>query len=81
MPALNKRIAQFNSDAPPPKEMPVEMLRRDKNGTFTIPYTCCWYDKEWRNFKTDETVMASIVGWRPIEERRKFKPLKKWRRH
>lgn len=81
MTSLHKRIAEFNTKAPPPEEMPVELLCRDKNGTYTIPYTCCWFDEEWRNFVTDETVVASIVGWRPIEERRKFRPLKKWRRH
>jgi hypothetical protein len=81
MPPLNKRIAEFHTKAPPPEEMPVELLGRDKNGTYTIPYTCCWFDEEWRNFETDETVIASIVGWRPIEERRKFRSLKKWRRH
>jgi hypothetical protein len=81
MPSLNKRLAEFNTKMPPPAEMFVELLCRDKNGTYTIPYTCCWFDEEWRNFETDETVMASIVGWRPIEERRKFRSLKKWRRH
>ena len=77
MPSLNKRLAEFNTKMPPPAEMPVELLCRDKNGTYTIPYTCCWFDEEWRNFETDETVIASIVGWRPIEERRKFRSLKK----
>ena len=81
MSSLTKRLSEFNTNAPPPEEMPVELLCRDKNGTYTIPYICCLYDEEWWNFETDETVMASIVGWRPIEERRKFKPLKKWRRH
>ena len=81
MPSLNKRLAEFNTKMPPPAEMPVELLCRDKNGTYTIPYTCCWFDEEWRNFETDETVIASIVGWRPIEERRKFRSLKKCRRH
>ena len=81
MPSLNKRLAEFNTKMPPPAEMPVELLCRDKNGTYTMPYTCCWFDEEWRNFETDETVMASIVGWRPIDERRKFRSLKKWRRH
>lgn len=37
MPALNKRIAQFNSHTPPPEEMPVELLCRDKNGIY-IPF-------------------------------------------
>jgi hypothetical protein len=81
MPSLNKRLAEFNTKMPPPAEMPVELLCREKNVTYTIPYTCCWFDEEWRNFETDETVMASIVGWRPIDERRKFRSLKKWRRH
>ena len=81
MPSLNKRLAEFNTKMPPPAEMPVELLCRDKNGTYTIPYTCCWFDEEWRNFETDETVIASIVGWRPIEQRRTFRSLKKWRRH
>ena len=61
MPSLNKRLAEFNTKMPPPAEMPVELLCRDKNGTYTIPYTCCWFDEEWRNFETDETVIASIV--------------------
>ena len=77
MSILQKRVSDFYSDAPPPEEMRVELLCRDKNGTYTIPYACCWFDEEWRNFETDETVIASIVGWRPIEERRRFHPLRK----
>ena len=57
--------------------MPAELLRRDKNDTYTIPYTCCWFDEEWRDLETDETGQACIVGWSPIDERRRFRPLKK----
>jgi hypothetical protein len=80
MSSLKKRIAEFNTDHPPPAEMAVELLCRDKNGTYTIPFICCWFDDEWRNFKTDETVVADIMGWRPIEERPRFRLKKKWRR-
>lgn len=77
MSTLDKRISEFNSDSNPPAELRVELLCRDKNGTYVIPYDCCWVDEEWRNFETDETVVASIVGWRPAEQRRRFRPLRK----
>lgn len=68
MKKLKQRLAAFNTDRYPGEEVPVEALCRDKNGTYVIPYSCCRFDDEWRNFDTDETVTADIIGWRPISE-------------
>jgi hypothetical protein len=77
MTSLQKRLADFNSDSFPEEEIPVELLCRDKNGTYVIPYACCRFDEEWRNFDTDETVTANIIGWRPISEKRRYRSLRK----
>lgn len=77
MSTLNKRLSEFNLEKKPPGELRVELLCRDKNGTYVIPYDCCWFEEEWRNFETDETVVANIIGWRPAAERRRFRPLRK----
>lgn len=77
MPKLRERLADFNSDRYPDKEAPVELLCRDKNGTYVLPYACCRFDDEWRNFDSDETVIANIVGWRPLSEKRRYRPLRK----
>jgi hypothetical protein len=77
MSKFQRRLSDFVSDQYPEEEAPVEILCRDKNGTYVIPYSCCRFDEEWRNFETDETVTANIIGWRPISEKRKFRPLRK----
>jgi hypothetical protein len=77
MSKFQRRLSDFVSDRHPEEEFPVELLCTDKNGTYVIPYSCCRFDDEWRNFETDETVTANIIGWRPISERRKFRPLRK----
>jgi len=77
MAKLHERLADFNSDHLPDAETPVELLCRDKNGTYVLPYACCRFDDEWRNFGTDETVAANIIGWRPVSEKRRYRPLRK----
>lgn len=77
MATFRARLADFHTDRYPDEEIPVEVLCKDKNGTYVIPYACCRFDDEWRNFETDETVTADIIGWRPTSERRRYRPLRK----
>ena len=77
MTKLTQRLSQFIVDRYPNEDVPVEALCKDKNGTYVIPYSCCRYDGEWRNFETDERVTANIIGWRPISEKRRYRPLRK----
>jgi hypothetical protein len=77
MSKLQSRMSSFVLDRYPEEEVPVELLCKDKNGTYVIPYPCCRFDEEWRNFETDETVTANIIGWRPIAEKRMYRPLRK----
>jgi len=77
MSKFQRRLSDFISDRYPDDEVSVEALCKDKNGTYVIPYACCRFDDEWRNFETDETVTANIIGWRPISEKRPYRPLRK----
>jgi hypothetical protein len=77
MSKLHSRMSAFILDRYPDEEEPVELLCKDKNGTYVIPYPCCWFDEEWRNFESDETVTTNIIGWRPIAEKRRYRPLRK----
>ena len=72
-----QRLADFCTDRYPEEKLPVELLCKDKNGTYVIPYACCRLADEWRNLETDETVTADIIGWRPVSERRRYRPLRK----
>jgi hypothetical protein len=62
MATFRERLADFITDGYPDDEIPVELLCKDKNGTYVTPYACCRFDEEWRNFETDETVTADIIG-------------------
>lgn len=77
MKKLKQRLSEFTADRFPDEEVPVEALCRDKNGTYVIPYPCCRFDDEWRNFDTDETVTANIIGGRSISEKPRYRPLRK----
>jgi hypothetical protein len=73
MATLEDRLSEFTTDAFPNDEISVELLCRDNRGTYTLPYPCCRFDQEWRNFKSDETVTADVIGWRPFVKRKKLK--------
>lgn len=77
MASFKDRMAEFNSDQYPADEIPVEALCKDNKGTYLIPYACCRFDDEWRNFDTDETVTANVIGWRLLSEKRRYRPLRK----
>lgn len=77
MKKLSQRLSEFIADYCPGEEVPVEALCKDKNGTYVIPFSCCRFDDEWRNFDTDDTVTANIIGWRPISEKQRYRPLRK----
>jgi hypothetical protein len=76
MSKLVQRMSAFVLNGFPEEEEPVELLCRDKNGTYVIPYACCRFDDEWRNFDSDETVTVSVIGWRPIAEKRQCRRLR-----
>ncbi len=67
MATFRERLADFICDRYPDEEIPVEALCKDNNKTYVIPYACCRFDDEWRNFETDETVAAegSVGGLYP----------------
>ncbi len=77
MATFRERLADFICDRYPDEEIPVEALCKDNKGTYVIPYACCRFDDEWRNFDTDETVAADVIGWRLVSERRRYRPLRK----
>lgn len=77
MATYGRRLEQFISDRFPAEEVPVKVLCRDRHGTYVLPYSCCRFDDEWRNFETDETVLATVIGWRTLEEGRSYRPLRK----
>ncbi len=59
------------------RKSPSKRCAKDNKGTYVIPYACCRFDDQWRNFDTDETVAAEVIGWRLVSERRRFRPLRK----
>lgn len=73
MATFNKRLSEFVTDRFPEDEQPVEALCRDNRGTYVIPYPCCRFDGEWRNCDTDETVAAEVLGWRPIDQKTRYR--------
>jgi hypothetical protein len=77
MKKLKQRLSAFIDDRYPAEEVPVEALCRDNKGTYVIPYSCCRFDDEWRNFDTDETVTANIIGWRLISKKPRYRRLMK----
>lgn len=77
MATYHRRLAQFVTEQLPDDEVPVEALCEDNRGTYVLPYSCCRFDDEWRNFQTDETVLAKVIGWREMQERPPYRPLRK----
>lgn len=77
MASLKARVEQFITDRLPSEDVPVEALCRDNRGTYVLPFACCRFDEEWRNFQTDETVLAAVIGWRVIEAGRGYRRLRK----
>ena len=77
MASLKARVEQFITDRLPSEDVPVEALCRDNRGTYVLPFACCRFDEEWRNFQTDETALAAVISWRVIEARRGYRRLRK----
>lgn len=65
MATLNDRLADFIADRLPEEGSVVELLCRDHNGTYLIPFACRRVAGAWRNSKTDEVIEAEVAGWRP----------------
>jgi hypothetical protein len=77
MATFRKRLSEFVTDRFPEDEQAVEALCRDNRGTYVIPYPCCRAHGEWRNCDTDETVAAEVLGWRPIEQKSRYRARRK----
>ena len=73
MATLQDRLSGFTTEGFPGDEISVELLCRDNRGTYTLPYPCCRYESEWRNFESDETVTATVIGWRPFEQKPRYR--------
>ena len=57
------RLSEFSQSAPETNE-PVEVLCEDHNGTYLVPYFCCWCKSKWHNWETGLPLTAKVVGWR-----------------
>ena len=64
MTSLSDRLADFISDRLPSEGSAVELLCRDHNGTYAIPFLCRRAEDAWRNLSTDEVIQADVLGWR-----------------
>jgi hypothetical protein len=62
--SLSDRLADFISDRLPNDGSAVELLCRDHNGTYAIPFPCRRAEDVWRNLDTDEVIEADVIGWR-----------------
>ena len=65
MATLQLRLSEFTSDGEPPSGTPLQILCRDHNGTYVLPFTCQWGDGVWRS-KLGHAIEATVVGWRPV---------------
>jgi hypothetical protein len=40
------------------------LLCEDHNGTYVIPFPCCWVDGAWRSIRSNRQIEANVIGWR-----------------
>jgi len=59
-----QRLAEFNGNGAPPRDVPVQVLCEDKSGTYLLPFACRFEDGAWRNCESGSLVEATVVGWR-----------------
>ncbi|HZC56113.1 MAG TPA: hypothetical protein VE396_08710 [Xanthobacteraceae bacterium] len=59
-----ERISAFTHDGSPPLDQPLELLCEDHVGTYVIPFLCRWHDGAWQSADTNNTIEATVVGWR-----------------
>jgi hypothetical protein len=55
--------AYFNSGLPP-AEYPCEVLARDEDGEYQLPYACAWRDGAWYGVGKTKPLVIKVVGWR-----------------
>ena len=59
-----QRLDDFDSAGEPPAGELMELLCEDHNGTYVLPFPCCWSDGVWRSVRSDREIEANVVGWR-----------------
>jgi hypothetical protein len=59
-----QRLDDFDSVGEPPAGELMELLCEDHNGTYVLPFPCCWIDGVWRSVRSDREIEANVVGWR-----------------
>jgi hypothetical protein len=47
----------------PPGQL-FDILCEDHNGTYLLPFPCCWRNGDWWRDTTSEPVDARVIGWR-----------------
>jgi hypothetical protein len=63
MATLQHRLSEFVSDGDPPEGTQLEVLCRDHNGTYLLPFTCQWHGHAWHS-RSGHRIEAAVVGWR-----------------
>jgi hypothetical protein len=63
MATLQHRLSEFTSEGEPPESTQLEVLCRDHNGTYLLPFTCRWQAGAWHS-QWGHRIEASVVGWR-----------------
>jgi len=64
MATRSERISAFTHDGDPPTDQPLELLCEDHVGTYVIPFLCRWHNGTWQGVDTNDTIEATVVGWR-----------------
>jgi hypothetical protein len=63
-----QRLLQFRSNGEPMTGEPFELLCEDHNGTYVLPFPCCWADGAWQSMTTGLQIQVTVVGWRSYAE-------------
>ena len=58
---VSQRDLRHVADGPPQ-----ELLCEDHVGTYVIPFPCQWRDGNWQSVETNDRIVATVVGWRPL---------------
>ena len=63
MVSLQRRLSEFVSEGEPPAGTPLEVLCRDHNGTYLLPFTCHWHEGAWHG-QGGHRIEVAVIGWR-----------------
>jgi hypothetical protein len=69
MATRNERLAGFNSEADPPESTQVRVLCEDHCGTFMLRFPCIFEDGAWKNAKTGEPLVSTVIAWQLMADR------------